>query len=238
MPRLAVRPLVFRTIILLIVVNATAGIYVILQGSGTQVGTTESNVLETTAILSVAALLFLPCVLAHEAGRPQPVTVLPSFALSCLLVAVCLGLYLIWQDPIAADTPQRAAWSFGVSAAGLAHVCLLSLVRMRRHAVWLQLAAVAFTAALTAMIVSAFWTDITDGGVEDWKVRAFIVVAILTAATSLLVPVVYYLMRSQAEEAGTPRRPSYCPNCAAPLLMEEPRCLACGARFRVEFLER
>ena len=76
-----------------------------------------------------------------------------------------------------------------------------------------------------------------DDGIDDWKVRLFIVVAILAAATSLLVPVVERLMRSRPEGTPFPDRPSYCPNCGAVLHMEEPRCLACGVRFRVEFLD-
>ena len=235
MPRVAVRPLVFRTIILLVLVNATAGIIVIVAGDG-QVGTTESNVLLTTGLLSLATLLFLPCVLAHEAGRPKPFTLLPSFAVSCILIGFSLAIYLVWADPDG-DTADRVAWSFGIASAGLAHICLLSLVRMRRSMLGLQLLAVGLTAALTAMIVSAFWTEIVDDGVDDWKVRVFIVVAILSAATSLLVPVVDRMLRSRPEDAGTPRRPSYCPNCGAVLHMEDPRCLACGVRFRVEFLD-
>lgn len=235
MPRVAVRPLVFRTIIALVVFNAAAGIIVVVTGDG-QVGTTESNVLLTTGLLSLATLLFLPCVLAHEAGRPKPFTLLPSFAVSCILIGFGLGIYLVWADPDK-DTLDKIAWSFGIAAVGLAHVCLLSLVRMRRSMLWLQLLAGLFTAALTAMIVSAFWTDLVDDGIDDWKVRLFIVVAILTAATSLLVPVVERLMRSRPEFAGAPTRPSYCPNCGAVLHMEEPRCLACGVRFRVEFLD-
>ncbi len=237
MPHFAVRPLVFRTIILLVVVNAAAGIAVIVAGSGTQIGTTESNVLETTGLLSLATLLFLPCVLAHEAGRPKPFTLLPSFAVSCLLIGFSMGVYLVWND-LNGDTPERIAWSFGIASAGMAHVCLLSLVRMRRRWLWLQLLAVLFTAAITAMIVSAFWTDIDEDGFEDWKWRVFIVVAILTASTSLLVPIVDRMLRSRPENPGTPRRPSYCPNCAAVLHMDEPRCLACGARFRVEFFDK
>lgn len=236
MPRLPVRPLVFRTIVLLIVANATAGITVIVAGSGSQIGDTEGKVLLTTGLLSLAALLFLPCVLAHEAGRPKPITLLPSFAVSCLLIGFSLGIYLVWSD-LTDDLPNKIAWSFGLVAAGSSHVCLLSLVRMRRSLLWLQLLSVLFTAALTAMIVSAFWTDFADEGIDDWKWRLFIVVAILTAATSLLVPVVDRMLRSRPDNAGTPRRPSYCPNCAAVLHMEEPRCLACGARFRVEFLD-
>lgn len=235
MPRFSVRPLVFRTIILLVVVNATAGIAVIVAGSGTRVGATEENILLTTGLLSLAALLFLPCVLAHEAGRPKPFTLLPSFAVSCLLIGFGLGIYLVWDDPFNDDTELKVAWSFGVAAAGLAHICLLSLVRIWGRFIWLQLFAVLFTAALTAMIVSAFWTDIDDGGIEDWRWRVFIVTAILAAAASLLLPVVDHLLRSRPRNDGTPTRPTYCPNCAAPLHMEEPRCLACGARFRVEF---
>jgi hypothetical protein len=236
MPRLAIRPLVFRTIILLVVVNAAAGIAVIVAGSGSQIGDTESKVLLTTGLLSLTALLLLPCVLAHEAGRPKPLTLLPSFAVSCLLIGASLGVYLVWSD-LTDDLPNKIAWSFGVAGGGLAHVCLVSLVRMRRSFVWLQLLAVLFTAALTAMILSAFWTDFADEDIDDWKWRAFIITAILAAATSLLVPVVALLLRSRPHGAGTPRRASYCPNCAAVLHMEEPRCLACGARFRVEFMD-
>ena len=236
MPRLAIRPLVFRTIILLVIVNATAGITVIVAGGGSQIGDTESNILLTTGMLSLAALLLLPCVLAHEAGRPRPFTLLPSFAVSCLLIGFSLGIYLLWTDP-SGDTPEKIAWSFGIAGGGGSFVCLISLVRMRRGFVWPQLLAIVFSAVLTAMIVSAFWSDFADDSIDDWKTRVFIVAAILTAATSLLVPVVNLMLRSRPQGSGTPHRASFCPNCAAVLHMEEPRCLACGVRFRVEFLE-
>ncbi len=179
----------------------------------------------------------MPCILAHEAARPKPLTLLPSFAVSCLFIGTALGVYLVWSHLFSGDTAERVAWSFGIAGAGLAHVCLLSLVRMRRRTVWLQLLAATFTAALTAMVIGALWTDIDEGGIDDWKWRAFIVTAILTAATSLLVPVVDRMLRSRPEYLGTPQRPSYCPNCGAVLHMEEPRCLACGIRFRIEFLD-
>src|SRR5690606_1412424 len=72
-----VRALVFRAVALLVVVNATAGIIVIVSGSG-QVGSTEAHVLETTGLLSLAVLLLLPCVLAHETKRFRTLTFLPA----------------------------------------------------------------------------------------------------------------------------------------------------------------
>ena len=175
--------------------------------------------------------------LAHEAGRPKPFTLLPSFAVSCLLIGFTLGVYLVWEDPTG-DTVEQIAISFGVAGGGLAHVCLVSMVRARRAVVvLLQAVAVVFTAAMTSMIIGAVWTDLDDADIEDWRMRTFIVTAILAAATSLLVPIVNLLLRSRPPHEGTPSRASYCPNCAAVLHMEEPRCLACGARFRVEFLD-
>jgi hypothetical protein len=147
MPRLAIRPLVFRTIILLVVVNAAAGIAVIVAGGDSQIGDTESNILLTTGMLSLAALLLLPCVLAHEAGRPKPFTLLPSFAVSCLLIGFSLGIYLLWTDP-SGNTPENIAWSFGIGGGGASFVCLISLVRMRRGFVWLQLLAIVFSTVL------------------------------------------------------------------------------------------
>lgn len=236
MPRFAIRPLVFRTVILLVVINALAGIAVIVAGNGIRVGDTESKILESTGLLSLATLLFLPCVLAHEAGRPKPFTLLPSFAVSCLLIGFTLGVYLIWTD-INSDIPAHVAWSFGIASAGLAHVCLLSLARMRRRFISLQLLAVLLTMGLTAIIVGAVWTNIDQGGIGDWKWRVFIVLAILTAATSLLIPLVDRMMRYRTLGPSTPARPTYCPNCGAVLHMDEPHCLACGARFRIEFLD-
>ena len=216
--RLAVRPRVFRTIILLVVINATAGI-IVIAGSGGQVGSTERHVLETTGLLSLAALLLLPCVLAYEAGRLKPFVLIPWSGAACLFIGFGLAVCLVWADPTG-DTLNRIAATFGVAGGGLAHVSLLALVGMRRAYAWLQILASTLTLMLTALLVSAFWTNLDEGGFEDWKVRLFAVLAILAAATSLLVPVVDRLARSQVEDAVTPSRASYCPNCAAVLTPE------------------
>ena len=94
----------------------------IVSGSGSQVGDTEGKVLMTTGLLSLAALLFLPCVLAHEASRPKPLTLLPSFAVSCLLIGFSLGVYLVWADP-AGGTLDKVPWSFGIAAVWLTSAC-------------------------------------------------------------------------------------------------------------------
>jgi hypothetical protein len=233
--RLEVRPLLFRTIALLVVVNATAGIIVIVAGSG-QVGSTESNVLETTGFLSLGALLLLPCVLAYDAGRPETFPALPVIAGGCLVVGFGLAVYLVWADPTG-DTLNKVAASFGVAGGGLAHVCLLSLLRVRRQHAWLQLLAAVLTLVLAALLINAFWTIPVEGGFDDWKVRLFAVVAILAAATSLLAALVDRLAAARPPVDAAPRRPTYCPNCGAPLSEGRLRCAACGARFRIEFLD-
>jgi hypothetical protein len=230
--RLAFRPLVFRIIVLLVVINAAAGIIVIVAGSG-KVGSTEAHVLETTGLLSLAALLLLPCALSYEAGRPGALPALPWLAASSIVAGFGLAVYLVWADPVD-DTPRKVAASLCVSGAGLAHVCLLSLARMGRGHAWLQLLASGLTLLLAAILIGAFWTDLDDGGFEDWKVRSFAVVAILAAASSLLVPVVG---RMASGGPAARRRPRYCPNCGSALDGAVDACPACGSRFRVEFVE-
>jgi hypothetical protein len=218
---------------MLVVVNATAGIIVIVAGSG-QVGSTEAHVLETTGLLSLAALLMLPCALAYEAARPTAFPLLPAIAAGCLFAGFGLAVYLVWTDPNG-DTAAKVAGTFGVAGGGLAHVCLLSLARMRAHA-WLQLLAASLTFAVAAMIISAVWTVPVEGGWDDWKVRAFAVVAILAAATSLLVPLVDRLAQAGDRQIVAQQRLRFCPACGAALPIDAAGCSVCGARFRVEFL--
>jgi hypothetical protein len=233
--RIEVRPLLLRTIALLVLVNATAGIIVIVAGSG-QVGSTEAHVLETTAFLSLAALLLLPCVLAFDAGRPEAFPYLPQVAAACLVVGFALAVYLVWDDP-RGDTLTKVSASFAVAGGGMAHVCLLSLLRLRRHHVWLQVFASRLTLVLATLLINAFWTIPVEGGLEDWKVRLFVVVAILTAATSLLAALVERLSGSRSEPQEAAKRAAYCPNCGAALPEAQFRCAVCGAQFRIEFLD-
>lgn len=185
-------------------------------------------------LLSLATLLLLPCAAAYEAGRPSAVPSVPYTGAACLLAGFGLAVFLVWEDPDR-DTADRVAASLGVAGGALAHVSLLSLVNLRRRYLPLLLAATTFTAVLATMIVSAFWTDIGAGGFEDWEVRAFIVVAILAATTSFLVPLVERMSRSQPARDSPPES-RFCPNCGSRLPNPESPCPACGARFRVEFL--
>lgn len=230
-----VRALVFRAIALLVVVNATAGIIVIVSGSG-QVGSTEAHVLETTGLLSLAVLLLLPCVLAHETKRFRTLTFLPALAAACIFAGFGLAVYLVWEDPIG-DTPAKLAWSFGIAGGGLAHVCLLSLLTLRPGHEWVRLLAVGFTLCLAALLINAFWTIPVEGGFDDWKVRLFAVIAILAAATSLLAALVERIAGGGAARVLEPRRAAYCPNCGAGLPDGALQCGRCGARFRVEFMD-
>lgn len=227
-----IRPLVFRTIILFVVVNAAVGIAMVVAGGDDQLGDTDGNVLLTTLTVSGAGLLMLICFLAFEARRPVILPAFPAFVVATILIGLVLVVLHIWVD-VDSEPVANGTATIAVVAVASSHICLLSMARIRLTFAWLPLLAVIFTVGLAASIVYIVWND--DREALHWRILA--VLAILTAATSVLVPIVDRFLRGHpGRGSGTPRRPSYCPNCGAVLHMDEPSCLACGARFRVEFL--
>jgi hypothetical protein len=229
-PMLMIRPLVFRTIILLIGCNASAGIAAIVAGGSGQVGNTEAKVIYTTLLATGGAALVLPCFLAHEARRPRPLTVLPAFAVGTLLLGFGLCIAAVWTQH--SNTFDNSTVSLALVGAAMAHLCLISLAQLRTRLIVLQLFAVVTTSILAGLIVKAVWA----GNVSDLYWSALAVDAILAAATTILVPVADRLARF-SPPLETPKSASYCPHCGAVLrtLTRDGLCQACGVRFRVDF---
>lgn len=229
-----IRPLVLRTLILFIVLNTAIGVGTIIAGGNEQFSNFEGSILLTTFAVTGAGLLFLVCFLAYEARRPQPIPAFPAFAVAVILVGLVLVLIRIWLD-IESAVLEDATLTIAIIGLAATHICFVSLATIRYPYLGLQVVAALFTALLAAMAVYLVWNeDRTD---LHWRIAA--VLAVFTAAISLSLPVVSWMLRTRPTgERPLPRRASYCPNCGAVLHMEEPDCLACGSRFTVEFLPR
>ncbi len=230
-PLVMMRPLVFRSILLLIVCATASGIGAMVASRSGQLDVTEARIIYTALLATGAATLLLPCFLAHEARRPYPLTVFPGFAVATLLLGFALCIAAVWTNY--SVTFDHSAESIALIGAAMAQVCLISLARLRRKLVLLQFVSVLLTGALVALLVNLVWQHDSS----DAYRRLLAVAGGLAVVSTLLVSLVDRLTRAWPQPFETPKVASYCPHCGAVLrtLSREGRCQACGMRFRVRF---
>ncbi len=230
-PIVMMRPLVLRSIVLLIVCATASGIGAAAASRSGEIGERDARIIYTALLATGGATLLLPCFLAHEARRPYPLTVFPGFAVATLLLGFGLSIAAVWSNYGA--TFDHSAESITLIGAAMAHICLISLVRLRRKLIALQLVSISITSVLVALLVNLLWQH----DMSDAYRRLVEVIGVAAAVSILLVPTVHRLTRSWPQERETPKVASYCPHCGAVLrtLSRESRCQACSVRFRVRF---
>jgi hypothetical protein len=164
-----------------LVLAALAGIYVLLFGT---FGKTEEKILLTTLSISYFSVTSLACAAAYERRRG----VFSILGLICSIAGFALFLPSIWAEwfdiePIGKITVILAVFSFS-----FAQACLLSLVTLRRHVVWVFYAAIVAILALAAIVSLMVLYD--QGG---WMLRLAGAVGIVDGCLSLCIPILHRL---------------------------------------------
>jgi hypothetical protein len=223
----AVRPLVLRGLVAVVILNATAGIVAIVATSSKQqFGDFEARLLASALIISLGVIALLPAVLAAEGRTLGRRPVVPAISAGLTTLGCVLVIYALWQK-IDDSSFWRPTGTLIVIGLVLAHTCLLSLARLPRRYEWLRLSAIGLAILAAGEIVAIIWDN--DPPEDLW--RAFGISGILMLAASFLVPIVQRGVAAPA--TGVLTDVLYCPYCGA-RLARETGCARCGARFRVE----
>lgn len=218
------RRIALRLCLASITASAVVGIVILLSAG--EMGATEGRILATTLCLSGASVLGMACAPAVERRRLGWV---PRAALLASVLAGALGIVSVWAEPIRSEAWWKMLGSVCVLAGCGAHASLLSLAQPSRRHAWLRPAAYACVSVLCAWVLAMIWME-AEGDL-GWRVMGAL--AILLAALTLLVPLVRR-MAPDAPAASELPQARHCPACGA-ALAEPGSCVACGARFRVEF---
>lgn len=214
------------SLIVSVVVSALLGIAALLIG---EFGELQAKVLLTTVSVSAFSICALCCAALFETGRA---TALPAAG---ILIGGLGGLLVvcgIWGEP-GSEGYWKTAGSFAVVGVAIAHMCLLSLARLKSGHAWALWAAYATIGLLTLMIVRAIWYEPEEETFFRWMG----VDAILVTALSILIPVLHRLGGGPSEPFPDEGRACrvVCPGCGA----EETRflgriqCAHCGCVFVV-----
>ena len=187
-----------------IAIGAVLAIVIILAGTW---GWVETRILLTTGIAAAASMVGMACGAAMSRYR----TVwLPAIGTLLGLLGAVLILVGMWAELGDGDY-WRATASVSILAVASAHVALVSLARLVPAHGWVQLvaggASLTFAAVLVAMLYS------TDVGTGMFQLLG--VIGIVTAAFTLIVPIVHFLDRRAVRRPEGEMRPTAVPAPAA-----------------------
>ena len=219
------RTLAFQVIGAAVIVNAMAGIFILLGSGG--LSELEERIILTVVTLSFLGVGLLPAAVGWQRVRVENLPLLPALSAVFLIATALMILGALWLD-LEDDSGGNIAFTLFIIGTAAAHLTLLFLARQSE----VRLIASALTVLLAVLVSEA---SITDEPEPDW--RLFGIVGILWFAASLLVPI-----RQWASGTATPPRAGidagpvrYCPYCGNSLgnLEDPPRCSGCGASFHV-----
>ena len=158
----------------------------------------EIKTLLTTLIITFASLCAMSC-LAFSEKRAQPVLALAGFA-PALISAVML-IFLVWTNFSNDITFGKTALTCLILGIAFAHAFLLGLPDLGPGHRWAQGAAVATITVLALLLIGLVWGKDVDEGYY----RLILIIAILAALMTLVVPILSKLRRP-AQEAEDEER--------------------------------
>lgn len=216
-----------RVLLASIAVNAVLGIWALLVGD---FGQTQGKVLATSFLVSAAmivALVNLPAV------RRRYLWPVPLAAAMAGVAAISWFTVMMWFE-VDRVVPAKLGGS-GLLLAGAGTLAgLMALVAPPPKLPVARAVHNALTAVLVVLILVVLWSE--RGG--DVMARLIGVVAVLTAAATLAIPVLSRVREPRAEHAGSAGAVRFCPSCGASLSPaadagEPVVCARCGSRFEV-----
>ena len=210
----------FKIVLLLVAFNAAIAIFALLGG---ELGDTGGQVLGTSLLTTMGAVLALICAPAASAGRAG---LWPRLGIVAAAASAGMFIYAVWTEP--GDTFFQVAASVLVLAMTAALISLLSGWPGAGGLAWVRNAAILLAIAGGAMFVVALWTEFDlPSGYWRW----FGVVMVLLAAAAIATPVVHRMTAPSEPVAIT-----NCPfdgNPVSGTAGRKVKCSKCGREFEV-----
>lgn len=211
----------FRVLIAAVLISAALGIYALVNG---EFGDTEGRILLTALAVAAASVLTLASGFALERGR---MTLIPSAAIVVAIAGFALFIVPIWRG-FEPEALVKVAASTVIAAAALTHWSVVSLARLPVRFRLVHAAAFPLSGLMALFLIGAIWERLEGGGTA----QVGGVIAILTIATTIILPV---LQRLDAAGRAGERKIRFCPYCGKGLRTRtgDVRCRACDTAFRV-----
>ena len=211
----------FRVLVASVVLSATLGIYALVSG---EFGDTEGRILLTALVVAAASVLTLASGIALERGRASRI---PSAAIVVSITGFALFILPIWRD-FGPEFLVKTAASTVIVGVALTHWSVVSLARLPVRFRLIHAAAFPLSGAMAAFLIGAIW-GILEGG-RTAQVGG--VIAILTIATTIILPV---LQRLATTGVTGGHRIRFCPYCGKGLNARHGtvRCGSCDSAFRI-----
>jgi hypothetical protein len=157
--------------------SALVAIVAVLGGN---FGDLQARICASSATISAASVCALACAAFRERERGRT---LGSVGIALAGSAAVAILLMIWSD--GGKWPWRVTIILAVWAAATAHAELLWLPRLRANHRWTQRALVGAIGVLSLLLTVAVLTDADN----EVMIRLMVVVAILVALLTLVVPI-------------------------------------------------
>ncbi len=169
-----------------VAVSAVFAIAVIIFGD---FGDFEVRVMMTTLTITAASILGLACGAAIEAGKAR---LLPAIGIAAAVLSALALFFIIWNVLDDSQTFIKSTMTAVVIAAVCAHLSLLSLARLDARFNWTWTAAFVIDWIIAAILLYLMWFEHGD---NQLVFRTLAVLAILTAALTIITPVFHKLSR-------------------------------------------
>ena len=213
-----------------IVVNAALGIAALVSGD---FGDLEQNVLLTSLCVTGAGVIGMACAPAIDRRGLWP---LPWLGLVLGVAGFAVLMVSIWLDD-PSENILRTGGTLLIVAGAIAWGSLVSLARLAPRFRWVMPVAVVLVMVLAGMFIPLLWETAQDA---EWYGRSLGVVAVLTAAFTLLVPILHRAGRGELAREEAEAAVRFCPRCGGRLSERVEAdagtaCARCGARFTVSF---
>lgn len=173
-----------------VVLGAVLGIVLVLRNTW---GWFEIRVILTAITLSISSLCGLACDLSRAPGGKN---ILPRVGLALTFLASAMVILGVWLDPVS-DLYWKITAIASILAVSTVHVCLLSIAALPARFQWVflltSLVIYGLAGLLSVMIWGEFYTQQLFQGV--------VVISIIDAALTLLIPLLHRIGRTEHEQA-------------------------------------
>ncbi|MBC7910883.1 MAG: hypothetical protein H7Y30_10315 [Pyrinomonadaceae bacterium] len=233
------KKIAFWFLIASVVLSALLGILAILSDS---FGWLEVRIVLTTVTISLASICALADAALWESKRGKA---LAAVGLALSLLAALMLIVAIWYEP---SIEHKRFWRLTVHlvvlAVSTAHVCLLSLAKLKARYAWARVTAYVVIYSLAFLIILMFEFSIDSRAMF----QAVGINSILVAAVSIIIPVLHRLSKADLKEesdkvsAGEGEqtwRQVICPKCGVEQFkaLGEITCQDCQCKFIVKILD-
>lgn len=180
-----------------IVVGASFGILVVLRNEWHWF---EVRVMLSVLVIGVASLIGLGCDLSRTPQVAKGFSLqnlLPTIGLATCLVTSFALLLGIWTDA-SGESFWKGVITGCILSISTVHVSMLGIAQLARRFKWVMFVAYQTVYGLAALLIVMLWgNDISDGQLA----RLAIVLGIVNAAITLIIPLLHRISRSELHAA-------------------------------------